>query len=65
MSYTTTCKTLSVLSIDSIWVTGLPVAINEGRRVGVNIEIILFSIEIYEKSDTTICDYSTKILSKL
>ncbi len=43
-------------SIDSIWVAGIPV-LQQDHQVGVGGEITLLSIEIYEKSETTVCDY--------
>ncbi len=54
----------SIPFINSIWVAGIPL-LQQGHQVGVGGEITLLSIEIYEKSETTVCDYSAEVLFKL
>ncbi len=64
-SYSTAPRMPSIPSINSIWVAVIPVVLQGGRQVGVGGEITLLSIEIYEKSETTVCDYSAEALFKL
>ncbi len=51
-------------SIDSMWVISIPV-LQQGHQVGVSEKITLLSMEIYEKSETKVCDYSAKVFFKL